>query len=139
MATNQTLTTTITVLGLLIVAISVVGLASTMTMSVIERRREIGILRSVGAGARDVRRIFAAEALALATLGWLLGVPIGYALDRLLIWLVKDSLHIEIAPRFPPWNVPLVLAGTLLLALVLVLLPLRRAVRLRPGDALRSA
>ncbi len=138
-ATNQTLTTTITVLGLLIVAMSVMGLVSTMTMSVIERRREIGILRSVGARARDVRHIFAAEALALAMLGWLIGVPIGYGLDRLLIWLVKDSLHIEITLQFPPWNVPLALGGTLLLALGLVLVPLRRAVRLRPGDALRGA
>ena len=138
-ARNRTLTTTIAVLGFLIVAISMMGLVSAMTMSVLERTREIGILRSVGARARDVRRIFAAEALTLAFLGWLLGVPLGYALDRLLVWLVKESLQIEIAFVFPPWNVPLALAGTLVLALVLVLLPLRRAVRLRPGAALRYA
>lgn len=138
-ARNRTLTTTIAVLGFLIVAISVMGLVSAMTMSVLERTREIGILRAVGARARDLRRIFTVEALALALLGWSLGVPLGYALDRLLVWLVKESLQIEIEFAFPPWNVPLALAGTTLLTLVLVLLPLRRAVRLRPGDALRHA
>ena len=52
-------------LGLLIVAIGMVGLANALTMSVLERMREVGILRCVGARARDIRRIFAAEGLAL--------------------------------------------------------------------------
>ena len=54
----------ITVLGFLIVAMSMVGLANAITMSIIERTREIGILRCVGARARDVRRIFATEGVA---------------------------------------------------------------------------
>ena len=53
-------------LGFLIVAISMVGLANAITMSVIERTREVGILRTIGARARDVRRIFAAESVAIA-------------------------------------------------------------------------
>ena len=99
-------------LGFLIVAISMVGLAGSMTMSVLERTREIGILRCIGARARDVRGIFAAEGLVLALLGWLIGIPLGYALDRLLVWLVKESMHIEIAFAFPPWNVLIALGGT---------------------------
>ena len=43
------------------------GLANALTMSVLERTREIGILRSIGARARDIRRIFATETIALAT------------------------------------------------------------------------
>ena len=51
----------IALLGFLIVAISMAGLANTLTMSVLERTREIGILRTIGARARDIRRIFATE------------------------------------------------------------------------------
>ena len=89
-AANKTVTTSIAVLGFLVVAISMVGLANAMTMSVIERTREIGVLRCIGARARDVRRIFATEAGTLAVAGWLRGVPLGYVLDRALVWLVKD-------------------------------------------------
>jgi putative ABC transport system permease protein len=108
-------------------------------MSVIERTREIGVLRCIGARARDVRRIFAAEGVVLALTGWLLGIPIGYALDRLLVWLVKEVVEVEIPVVFPLWNLALALFGTVLLALLVTLVPIRRAVRLRPGDALRYA
>ena len=138
-ASNRTLTTSIAVLGLLIVAISMVGLANAITMSIIERTREIGILRCVGARARDVRRIFATEGVALVLAGWLLGIPIGYALDRLLVWLVWEVVGVRIDVVFPPGNIALALVGTVALALLIMLLPIRRAVRFRPGDALRYA
>ncbi len=138
-ASNRTLTTTIAVLGFLIVAISMVGLANAITMSIVERTREIGILRCVGARARDVRRIFATEGVALSLAGWLLGVPLGYALDRFLVWLIWNVVDVRIPFVFPPWNVLLALVGTVALALLIMLLPIRRAVRFRPGEALRYA
>jgi putative ABC transport system permease protein len=136
---NRTITTTIAVFGLLIVAISLVALANAITMSVVERTREIGILRCIGARARDVRRIFATEGVVLALAGWLLGIPLGYALDRLLVWMVWEVVGVHIDVVFPPWNLVLALVGTVLLALLIMLLPIRRAVRFRPGDAIRYA
>jgi putative ABC transport system permease protein len=138
-ATNRTITTSIGVLGFLIVAISMVGLANAMTMSVIERTREIGILRCIGARARDVRRIFATEGVAIALAGWLLGIPLGYVLDRFLVWLLKEVVNIDVPVAFPPWNVVLALGGTVALALLITLVPIRHAVRYRPGEALRYA
>jgi putative ABC transport system permease protein len=138
-ASNRTVTTTLAVLGLLIVAISLAGLANALTMSVLERTREIGILRSIGARARDIRRIFGAETLTLATAGWLIGVPLGYLLDWFLVWLVKKVLNLNLTLAFPPWNLVITLAGTILLALLITLVPIRRAARLRPGTALRYA
>jgi putative ABC transport system permease protein len=129
-ASNRTLTTTLAVVGLLIVAISMAGLANALTMSVLERTREIGILRSIGARARDIRRMFTAETLTLAAAGWLIGVPLGYLLDLFLIWLVKQALNL---------NLTLTLAGTVPLALLITLVPIRRAVHHRPGAALRYA
>ena len=114
------------------------GLANAITMSVLERTREIGILRSIGARARDIRRIFATETLALALTGWLIAIPLGYLLDRFLVWLVKKVANV-IPFAFPLWNLALALAGTILLALLITLLPIRRAVHYRPGDALRYA
>ena len=134
---NKTITTSIAVLGFLVVAISVVGLANTMTMSVFERTRELGVMRCIGARARDVRRMFATEGAALGVAGWLIGIPLGYLLDVALVALVRQITNIDLPVVFPAGNVALALVGTVALALLVTLLPIRRAVRLRPGDALR--
>jgi ABC-type lipoprotein release transport system permease subunit len=136
-AANRTITTSIAVLGFVIVAISMLGLANAITTNVLERTREVGVLRSIGARARDVRRIFTTEGIALAVAGWLVGIPLGYALTRLLVWLVWEVIAIRLPFVFPAGNVLVALVGTVVLALLVLAVPVRRAVHLRPGDALR--
>jgi putative ABC transport system permease protein len=136
-ATYRGITTAITVLGLLIVAISMVALINTITMVVLERTREIGILRCIGAHARDVRRIFATEGLTVVLTGWLIGIPLGFGLAHAIVALVQNVFNQHILFAFPGLNVPLALIGTLILALLVMQIPLRRAVRFKPGDALR--
>ena len=125
--------------GFVIVAMSIVGLANAITTNVLERTREIGILRCIGARARDIRRIFTTEGVALALAGWLLGIPLGYALTRLFVWLVWEVVDVRVPLVFPPRNLLIALVGTVALALLVLLLPVRRAARFRPGDALRYA
>jgi putative ABC transport system permease protein len=138
-AGNGALTTSVTVLGLLIVAISLVGLVNAITMSVIERTREIGMLRCVGARARDVRRIFAVEGLAVAMLGWMLGVALGWGIGYGLVSLTASLVDVDLFFVFPVANVVITLVGTIVLTLLVLVGPLRRAVRLKPGEALRYA
>jgi len=136
---NATLTQSITVLGLVIVAISMVGLVNAMTMAVLERTREIGTLRCVGARARDVRRIFGVEGIAVALLGWLLGLPAGYLMARGMIALTTALVDLRLDFVFPPVNLAITFAGTIVVALLVLLAPVRRAVRFKPGEALRYA
>ena len=138
-ATYRGVTTAITVLGLLIVAISMVGLINAITMAVLERTREIGILRCIGAHARDLRRIFATEGLAVALAGWLIGIPLGFALSHGLVALAQNVFNEHVLFTFPPVNIPIALIGTLILALIVMQIPLRRAVAFKPGEALRYA
>lgn len=136
-ASNSSLTTSVSVLGLLIVAISMVGLVNAITMGIIERTREIGMLRCTGARARDVRGIFGTEGLVVALAGWLVGVPLGWLMAHGLIALTSDVANTELAFTFPLGHLAVTLVGTIVLAVLVLLVPVRRAVRLRPGDALR--
>ncbi len=138
-ATYRGVTTAITVLGLLIVAISMVALINTLTMVVLERTREIGMLRCIGAHARDVRQIFATEGLAVALAGWLIGVPLGFGLAHAVVTLAENVFNEHLLFAFPALNIPIALIGTLMLALLVMQIPLRRAVRFKPGEALRYA
>jgi putative ABC transport system permease protein len=138
-AQNANITRSITVIGLVIVAISMVGLVNAITMGVLERTREIGMLRCVGARAGDVGRIFATEGLVIAVSGWLIGLAGGYGLAHGIIALTSATANLELPFVFPAANVAITLAGTVLLAVLVLLAPVRRAVRSKPGEALRYA
>jgi putative ABC transport system permease protein len=138
LASNRTLVSVLAVMGVPIVAIGLIGLVNMMTMNVIERTREVGILRCIGASSRDITRIFRAEALAVAAAGWLLAVPAGWAIGKALAVIVSELFDFGSVPySYPFWYPPIALVLTLVLAWLVVMPPLRRASRLRPGDALR--
>jgi len=137
LAMGRSITTTITVLGLLIVAISMIGLVNAISMNVIDRTREIGVLRCIGARSADLRRAFRIEGLTLTILGWLVGIPLGVATAWLLTQLVFNIFQFRFPFTFAMSSIWVALAGALAVALVVMIPPLHRAARLRPGDALR--
>jgi putative ABC transport system permease protein len=140
-AANQSQTAAILllieVMGLLVVAITLLGLVSTLTMGVIERTREIGVLRCLGARARYVRQVFSAEAMALAAVGWMLGVPLGWVLSRALMAFIAHDVGVGFPTVFPLVSLPVALAAVIAVTLAVIRVPLRRATRVQPGSALR--
>ena len=116
-----------------------VGLVNAITMNVLERTREIGVLRCIGARARDIRRIFAVEGLPSRCSAGCSASRSATRFARVLNWLLLEVVKIEFAFTFPPLNVLIALVGTVVLALLIMRIPLRRAVRFKPGEALRYA
>jgi putative ABC transport system permease protein len=123
--------------GISMLAIAVGGLAvmNTMLMAVIERTREIGVLRALGWGRRSILGLILREALMLGFLGGLIGILIAFGLIFLMqrSALVGQSLN-------PIWNWDVFVRAflvALLLGLVGGLYPASRATRLQPTEALR--
>ncbi len=136
-ATAHTTLVIVESIGLLIVAISMLGLINMITMSIIERTREIGVLRSLGARARDLRRIFRTETLVLALSGFVVAIPLGWVVAHAVQWLMLHVANAQLPAPYTLENLIVAFVGTLVLAVLVVVLPLRRATRLRPGDAIR--
>jgi putative ABC transport system permease protein len=138
LASNRVLVAVLAAMGIPVVIIGMIGLLNSMTMNVIERTREVGILRCIGAPSRTVRRIFRTEALTVALAGAVLAVPGGWLVGALLAWVVTDLFHFGSVPfAFPLLAASVAIVVTLLLAWLVVIAPLRRATRLEPGNALR--
>lgn len=136
-AENRLIVTVVMAMGLPIVAIGMIGLVSAMTSNIFDRTREIGVLRSIGARRRELRAMFRAEGLAIAVLGWLIGIPVGYLLARLVLWVLESRFDAAFDLMFPLWPIGVALLVTLLVAMIVVRLPLRRILRMPPGVALR--
>jgi len=131
-------------IGALTLAIGGIGLANIMLVSVTQRTREIGVLKSIGATRREILLQFMLEAMAIVTAGGLLGVLIGWAATAgiqtlpLLGPLFKDDsgggdIHLKIS-NFAVITSTVVLE---LIGMVAGLLPALKASRLDPIDALR--
>jgi putative ABC transport system permease protein len=136
-STNNSIITLIEVLGLLVVIIALIGLVGTLTLALIERGREVGILRCLGASARQVRRVFNAEAVVMATAGWALGSLLGYALFLGLVAFVQHDFGITLVKVFPLLSIPVALVVVAGVTLLVIRPTLRRATRIDPSLALR--
>jgi putative ABC transport system permease protein len=113
---------------------SLFGIVNTLTMSVIERTREIGVLRALGASRWQVRRSIADESLVIGLIGALLGIAVGAGLGYALLRGLSAGIPgVEYRPPFATM-VSVGVAG-MALGLIASVLPARRAARL---DVIRA-
>jgi putative ABC transport system permease protein len=115
-------------------------ISSTFAFTVNQRRRDLALLRLVGAGRGQVRRKLLGEALALGTLGAAAGVPAGVATMAFQGWLLRRLGFVPdgFAGQWRSWILAVSLGVGVLLAVSGVLVAARRAGRVRPLEALRD-
>ena len=123
-------------MSLIIGAIGALGVLNTLALNVLERRREIGVLRSIGAADQNLAQVFFTEGIALGFGGWLFGIFLGYPLGQLFINLMQAVLfHIDYIFSWQMISISLLFA--LVLSILASLAPALAAARLRAGKVLR--
>jgi putative ABC transport system permease protein len=130
------------IFGSLAVAVASLGIVNTLVMAILERRREIGIMKALGASDADVKRLFFAEAGVMGLVGGALGVALGWAMGRVINFGTNIYLQRQELPPEQIWSVPWWLVGgaigfAIFVSLVSGLYPAARAARLDPVQALR--
>ena len=128
--------------GSLALTVASLGIINTLVMAILERRREIGVLKALGATDGDVKSLFFAEAGAMGLFGGLFGVAIGWLIGQALtlgtnIYLRRQELP-SVRISYVPWWLALsAIAFAIAVSLVAGLYPAGRAARLNPVEALR--
>ena len=123
-----------------------VGLVNLLTIGVVQRRRELGLLRALGVSNRQIRRMVLLEAahitIAATTTGLVLGVLYGWAGAQSLLGSIPLDPSATVAvgtfvwPAVPLWPVAAIVAATALLTMVAAVIPTRLATRVAPVEAL---
>ena len=115
------------------VVIAILGVVNTLALSVIERTREVGLLRAIGVSRRQLRTMIRLESIVIAVFGALLGIALGVALGISLMTALKDQGLTELVI---PWGLLLLLVvAAALIGIFAAVFPARRAARL---DVLRA-
>jgi putative ABC transport system permease protein len=130
------------IFGSLALAVAFIGIVNTLVMAILERRREIGIMKAIGASDGDVRKLFFAEAGAMGILGGVVGVALGWAIGQIInlgtnVYLKSQSFPPEHFWAVPWWLVGFAILFSFLVSLAAGLYPAGRAARLDPVQALR--
>ncbi len=123
-------------------SVACLGIVNTMVMAVLERTREIGVMKAVGAEDGDIRRIFLAESAALGALGGVLGLLLAWALG----WAINTGANIYFASQgfqpenlfhIPLWLLAAAIGFSVVVSIASGLYPAARAARIDPTRALR--
>ena len=119
------------------VLVGVLGIVNTLTMSVLERTREIGVLRALGASRWRVRRTMADESLLISLAGTFAGMAVGLAVGILWILGMRSTTFPGMSMHLPVAMLVTIAVLGVVIGVLAAILPARRAARLDPLTALR--
>ena len=130
------------IFGSLALAVATLGIINTLVMAILERRREIGVLKALGAADRDVKQLFFAEAGVMGLMGGIFGVGMGWLIGRAVtlgtnLYLQRQNLPPAHVFSVPVWLIFGGIVFSFVVSLVAGLYPASRAARLNPVEALR--
>ncbi|NLS79981.1 MAG: ABC transporter permease [Chloroflexi bacterium] len=133
---SRLLSISLYVMTVLIALAGGLGVMNTLTLNVLERRREIGVMRAIGASNANLAQVFLTEGLTLGAASWLLGLALAYPAGRILLAILSAVLF-QIDYVFSPWLALVGAAFAILLSSAASLLPALGAARLPAQEALR--
>lgn len=123
--------------------VSILGMFNTLTISLLERTKEIGLMITLGGRPSDMRKLFILEAVVISIVGAIIGI-IGAVMIGRLVNIVMNGFaaHRGVTERFnlfstPMWAIGAIVLMTTVVGLVVVYFPARRAEKISPIDALR--
>ncbi|HZU32819.1 MAG TPA: FtsX-like permease family protein, partial [Candidatus Angelobacter sp.] len=130
------------IFGSLALAVASLGIVNTLVMAIMERRREIGIMKALGASDGDVKRIFFFEAGTMGLFGGAVGAALGWMIGKAInlgtnIYLQRQDIKPENFWYVPWWLVAFALGFSIFVSLFAGLYPASRAAKLDPVQALR--
>jgi ABC-type lipoprotein release transport system permease subunit len=95
------------------------------------------MLQCVGAQSKDVRRAFASGGLFLAFRGWILGLPLGYAVCQIIAVAMASGMKLTLPDKYGLIYVGWSFAFTMVGTLIVIFFPIPRATTMKPGDPIR--
>ena len=126
----------LTIMAVLIGVVGSISLSGVLSLGVIERKREIGVMRAIGASSWDIGRLFVGEGLILGWLSWLIAFPLSLPAGRVMTEALSAALGSEIIYYYSPHGATIWFFIITVLAALASWLPARRATHISVRESL---
>ncbi len=132
------------IIQIIIICVAAFNIVTSLVTKVLEKTKDIGILRAMGATSRHIRRIFMFEGMIMGIIGTFIGLASGFAASLLLkqteiIRIPADVYYLDRIPvDIRPWDFLIVAAATLAVSFLATIYPARKAAALNPIEAIRN-
>jgi putative ABC transport system permease protein len=129
-------------IGTIALVVAALGIINTMIMSILERTREIGVMKAIGGSENEIKGIFFIEAGIIGVLGGVFGLVLGWCVTRIANMIANFYVAKQGGPHIDYFYIPLWLilgavAFSILVSLLAGMYPAARAARVNPVEALR--
>ena len=139
----EDITLTLSILGIIVLLVSAIGIVNTMVMVVSERTKSIGVMKSVGASNSQIRLMFIVQSGVIGFVGGIIGSIISIGLFRIISAVVKESIEkqgqsVNLISNIPWWLVLATIAFSIIISMIAGVYPASKAAKLDPIEALRQ-
>ena len=128
-------------IGAVALFVAAIGITNTMSMSIYERTKEIGIMKVIGCKISDIQFMFLAEAGFIGFIGGIIGVSISAVLSVVINWLIRTyatEMGMQYISVIPPWLILVSIIFAVLIGMIAGFFPSLRAMKLSPLSAIRN-
>jgi putative ABC transport system permease protein len=120
----------------LIAVVGAIGLAGTLSINVLERRREIGVMRAIGASSFQIARLFVGEGLILGLLAWVIAIPLSVPVGQAFSLVIGQVINFGVVYQFSETGALQWLIIVVVLSILGAALPAWRATRISIRESL---
>jgi putative ABC transport system permease protein len=124
------------IMAVVIAAVGSIALSGTLSLSVMERRREIGVMRAIGASSWTIFRLFIGEGLILGWLSWLIALPLSIPAGKIMVSALGDAFQIELVYNYTLVGAIMWFFIITVLAIIASWLPARGATKISVRESL---
>lgn len=120
------------------IIVALIGIVNTLSLPILERRRELGLLRIVGMVDKRVRKMVRIESILISVLGTVTGVAMGIFTGFALVFAINRLSDANISLNFAPVSIVVILVLGVVLGFLAALIPAQRSTRLEVLDAIQA-
>lgn len=123
-------------MALMVAIVGAIALSGTLSINVMERTREIGVMRAIGASALAIAGQFIGEGLILSWLSWLIAIPLSIPISRLVIHILSNLINVELVFRYSTFGVATWFGVVTVLAVIASWFPAQKAAQTSVRESL---